>query len=253
MLLQPQGGITYGPVRSRRLGSSLGINLLPAGRKLCNFDCLYCQYGWTDPSLAAVTAAAEFPQVDRVLEAVAARLHDLPETPRFLTFSGNGEPTLHPRFGDLVDGVAALRDRLAPAARTAILSNSSRVGIPEVRDALARLDVRIMKLDAGSETGFERYNRPAGGLGIDEICEGLSALPDTTLQALFTAGPAGNLAEEEIEAWLGRVASIRPRAVQIYSLDRGVPCDRIAPAAREQLEEIHSRLAALGVAADVYP
>jgi wyosine [tRNA(Phe)-imidazoG37] synthetase (radical SAM superfamily) len=252
MLLPPQSGITYGPVRSRRLGRSLGVNILPAGRKVCNFDCRYCQYGWTDPALLAATAPSDFPGVQEVLDAVGSTLRALPEPPHYVTFSGNGEPTLHPRFGDIVDGVNEVRDRLAPRARTAILSNSSLVMEPRIREALARLDDRIMKLDAGTEGCFARFNRPVGGITLRAIVEGLRLLADTTLQTLLAGGSAGNLEEAEVEAWLLRVAEIRPRRVQLYTLDRDAPDRYLLPATRERLDAVRARVAALGFEAEVF-
>jgi wyosine [tRNA(Phe)-imidazoG37] synthetase (radical SAM superfamily) len=252
MLLEPKRGITYGPVRSRRLGRSLGINVLPGGRKLCNFDCRYCQYGWTDRALFAAATAESFPSVADVLAAVALALEVLPEPPAYLTFSGNGEPTLHPRFAELVDGVRELRDRLAPAARTAILSNSTRVADAGVHAALARLDVRIMKLDVGTEAGLHGYNGAGAEITLDAITDGLRALPDVTIETLLAGGPAGNLAPAEVDAWLERVADIRPRVVQLYSLDRGAPCADLTRAPREALEAVGARLAALGVASEVF-
>ncbi len=252
MLLSPKRFIIYGPVRSRRLGRSLGINILPSGRKVCTFDCRYCQYGWTDPADHTGDPA---PYGLATPESVADALRDIlaaPEKPDYLTFSGNGEPTLHPRFGDVVDAVIAVRDRMAPRARTAILSNSSRVTDPAVRDALAKLDVRIMKLDTGTEERFRAYNGAIGGLRLDRIVEGLRQLPDVTLQTLFTAGPAGNMDPPEVDAWIERVTEIRPRSVQIYSLDRSAPCDEIETVPRARLEEIASRLAALGIEARVF-
>ncbi|HEY7727930.1 MAG TPA: radical SAM protein [Candidatus Eisenbacteria bacterium] len=252
MLLPPQRGITYGPVRSRRLGRSLGVNILPAGRKVCNFDCRYCQYGWTDRAYLEAVTDADFPPVPDILEAVAATLRTLPQPPHYITFSGNGEPTLHPRFGEVVEGVNGVRDRLAAGVGTAILSNSSRVALPEIRAALGRLDLRIMKLDAGSEACFRRYNRPLGGITLESVVEGLRALPDVTLQTLITAGPAGNLVESEIEAWVERVASIRPRAVQLYTLDREPPDRDLLPASPEQLDGVRGRVEALGIRAEVF-
>lgn len=252
MLLPLQTGITYGPVHSRRLGRSLGINVLPAGRKVCNFDCRYCQYGWTDPVALASMTAADYPQVEEVLAAVASALQALPEPPDYVTFSGNGEPTLHPRFREIAEGVVGIRDRLTPRARTAILSNSSRVTDPEVHAALGRLDVRIMKLDAGTEAGFARYNRPVGGLSLEAIVEGLRALPDVTLQTLLTGGSAGNMDEAEVEAWLTRVRRIHPRLVQLYTLDRKAPDRYLLPATREQLAALAGRLAESGVPAEVF-
>ena len=127
MLLPLKDGFVYGPVRSRRLGASLGINVLPPGQKVCNFDCLYCQYGWTEPEPLGEAAEIAFPAAESILIAVGKALLALPEPPAYLTFSGHGEATLHPELGELVDGVIVMRDRLAPGARTAILSNSTRV------------------------------------------------------------------------------------------------------------------------------
>jgi len=251
VLLAPKPGIVYGPVRSRRLGRSLGINLLPAGRKTCTFDCRYCQYGWAGPCSPAGLGDHPFPSVGEVVDALARTLSRLPEPPAFLTFSGNGEPTLHPSFGEIVDGVGRLRNRMAPEARLAILSNSSEVGRPEVREALGRLDVRIMKLDAGSQATLLAYNRPAPGVRFERILEGLAALPQVTIQTLFCEGPAGNLDPESLSPWFESVRLIHPQLVQIYSLDRQSPCPRLVKASTERLEAVRNGLAARGVVAEV--
>jgi wyosine [tRNA(Phe)-imidazoG37] synthetase (radical SAM superfamily) len=252
MLLRPQRGILYGPVRSRRLGFSLGINLLPPGGKLCNFDCVYCQYGWSDAARLERAEELAWPAPADVAAALDAELPGCDPAPAYLTFSGNGEPTLHPRFGDVVDVVRAARDRRLPAARTAILSNGTRAAVPAVREALRRLDVRIMKLDAGGSELFGRYNRPAAGIPLAEVVAGLRALGGVTLQSLFAGGPDGNSDACSVEDWLGQVARIAPLTVQIYTLARGYPSERIAPVGRERLEEIRDRAAAAGVAAEVF-
>ena len=252
MLLRPQRGIIYGPVQSRRLGASLGINVLPAGRKVCSFDCVYCQYGWTDVDLLDAPARGELPAVETVLEALEMALRALATPPAFLTFSGNGEATLHPRFGALVDGVTRLRDALAPSARTAILSNSSRVTDPGVRAALARLDEPIMKFDAGTDAALRRYNRPLVPLTVHGIVAGLRELPRVTIQSLFCGGPDGNLDPENIVAWLDAVESIQPAEVQIYSLDRGFPSNEIVAARPEELAAIHAAVTERGLAATVF-
>ena len=250
MLLELKKGCVYGPVSSRRLGRSLGINVLPAARKVCTFDCQYCQYGWTRPDCLAT--ADGFPIVATVLAEMEAALARLPDPPAFLTFSGNGEPTLHPEFPGLVDGVIALRDRVVPSARTAILSNSTRVGDPAIRAALRRLDARIMKLDAGSQAVLDAFNQPLEPLGIDELVEGLRDLGDVTIQALFAGGPAGNHVPEHVAAWLARVERIRPVAVQVYTLDRDVPSRHLAPVPRPDLEAIAAALEARGIAATAF-
>lgn len=249
MLLEPKSGCVYGPVNSRRLGRSLGINALPAGRKTCTLDCQYCQYGWTTLEPAPRSA---FPEVAEALRAVEARLASLAEPPDYLTFSGNGEPTLHPRFPDLVDGVLGIRDRLAPRARLAILSNSTTAGEPDVRDALRRLDVRIMKLDAGRGETLRRFNQPRVGIGVADLVESLRTLGGVTVQALFAGGLMGNAGEEDVEAWLEAVRRVRPVAVQVYSLDRDTPSRDITRLDAPALLAIVTRLAERGIEARAY-
>lgn len=250
MLLELKADHVYGPVRSRRLGASLGINPLPAGRKTCSFDCLYCQYGWTPRGCRADSDA--FPPAGRILAEVEAALARLAEPPAFLTFSGNGEPTLHPAFPALVDGVIGLRERLAPTARTAILSNSTRLGDPAVLAALRRLDARIMKLDAGTQAGLDTFNRPLEPLAVGDVVDGLCALGGVTIQALFAAGPGGNLGAAHIAAWTDQVVRIRPVAVQVYTLARGFPSRDIEPVAPEALEAVAHALRQRGVPATAF-
>ena len=252
MLLALKESVTYGPVNSRRLGRSLGINLFPGTRKVCTFDCAYCQYGWGDPVPKQGLLPETFPSPKEVLDGLEAALLALPEPPAFITFSGNGEATLHPRFPPIVEGVLAIRGRLAPEARTAVLSNSSTVGRASVRAALERLDERIMKLDAGDEETFRRFNRPSPGQALQEILEGLGQLGDVTLQSLFAGGPGGNLNSRHVSRWVEAAASVRPRTVQLYTLDREAPSKRLARASTEELERIRSQLEARGVPARVY-
>lgn len=221
-------------------------------RKVCSFDCVYCQYGWSDAAGLEAVGRGELPAVETVLEALEKALRTLPTPPDYLTFSGNGEATLHPQFGALVDGVTRLRVALAPDSRTAILSNSSRVTDPVVRAALARLDEPIMKLDAGTDAALRRYNRPLVPLGVAEIVAGLRALPRVTIQSLFCDGPEGNLDAENAAAWLDAVQSIRPVMVQIYSLDRGVPSQSIVAATPAQLAALGAAVESRGVRARVY-
>lgn len=192
MLLELQQTIIYGPVRSRRLGRSLGINVLPARRKVCSFNCVYCQYGWEESVGRADIEASTFPAVEEIERAVKAALAGIDPPPAYVTFSGNGEASLHPDFTDLVERITHLRDRLAPAAQTAILSNSSTASDPEVRQALSRLDVRIMKLDVGCPQDLTAYNRPAATVELETILDGLTSLKDVTIQTLFSTGPMGN-------------------------------------------------------------
>lgn len=238
MLLELKKEITYGPVASRRLGRSLGINLLSGKEKICSFNCLYCQYGWTDyESLKD----AVFPAVDEVVSAVEKALLSLEQPPDFITFSGNGEPTLHPHFPKLVKSINQLRDDLTPQAETAILSNASTVSDSVIKEALARLDVRIMKLDAARSNMFKMYNGAHPGLFLDEIVEGLSTLDNVTIQTLFTKGPKGNSSTKHVSEWIQKLEQINPIDVHIYSLDRGYPSQEIECLSKEDLIAIESR------------
>jgi len=250
MTIPLQRSIIYGPVRSRRLGFSLGLNLLSWERKTCNFDCLYCQYGWTPPG--AEPDRPSFAPPERVLEALEEALAGPATIPGYLTFSGNGEPTLHPRFPEIVEGVTRIRDRLAPRSRTAILSNSSTLDRPEVVRALAGLDVRIMKLDAGSEAAFKGFNRARAGLSLKGIVRGLAGLEKVTIQTLLAGGPQGNSTPSRLREWTARLEEVRPLSVQLHTLARPAPSAEIRPLSREELEEVGQELGKRGIGAEVF-
>jgi wyosine [tRNA(Phe)-imidazoG37] synthetase (radical SAM superfamily) len=254
MLLDLQAGIIYGPVRSRRLGRSLGINILPAERKVCSFDCLYCQYGFSQGKTREEAGKETncLPTVTGVLSAVEGAVLNLPEPAAYLTFSGNGEATLHPGFKEIVLGLRDIRDRLCPGSKTAILSNSSMVNDPLIREALALLDVRIMKLDAGTEEMFAHYNRPAKGITLEDTVAGLAALEDVTIQSLFTRGPEGNFTQEHVSAWVGQVKKISPLFVQLYTLDRESPTASLIPVDKDELLQIQSLLERENIASGVF-
>jgi wyosine [tRNA(Phe)-imidazoG37] synthetase (radical SAM superfamily) len=250
-VLPLKNGITYGPVNSRRLGRSLGINLLPPGRKWCTFDCLYCQYDWTPPPERSDPSAG-VPSPEDVERSVAAALMTLDPPPAYLTFSGNGEPTLHPRFSEIVEIIRRLRDRLAPRAKVALLSNAAGIVSPAVRSAVGRIEHPILKLDAGNEDVFLSYNRPIPGIAYDRIVRGLKETSGIMIQTLFTAGPKGNLREPHLGDWIERIREIRPVDVQIYTLARPVPSPDIAPAPPAGLLDIRDRLRREGLSALVF-
>lgn len=224
-----QSGIIYGPIRSRRLGLSLGINLLPSTYKLCSFNCLYCQYGWTPkPTRTPTFQMKDLPTPEEVSEALGKSLNQIIRQGTkidSITFSGNGEPTLHPDFGEIVGMAKILRDQYLPQVKLAILSNSSTVGRKEVREALEMLELRLMKLDAGSETLIRHLNAPAPPFYLGEIVAGLKKLRDVILQALFVQGRVCNADLDSVEAWLEKVKEVQPILVQVYTLDRA-PADR---------------------------
>jgi wyosine [tRNA(Phe)-imidazoG37] synthetase (radical SAM superfamily) len=236
-LLELQRDVIYGPVSSRRLGRSLGINLLPPGRKLCTFDCAYCQYGSAD----AVSANQEhqgFPSVGTVLRKVAEAVRRQRAPLDYLTFSGNGEPTLHPDFPEIVSGLLRLRDEMCPQARLAILSNSSRMHRPEIRQAVERLDDPIMKLDAGDPQTLSLLSRPSAAVTFEKLVEGLAGMPRLIIQTMIIAGEVQNVEGEAHEAWLAAVARLSPEMVQLYSAERPVAESGVRRVPKERLEEL---------------
>ena len=245
-------GITYGPVRSRRLGRSLGVNLLPTVKKTCTFNCVYCQYGWTPYKSLEEMKDLAWPSPEVVLREVERTLNELSPPADYITFSGNGEPAMHPRFDELVDGVIDLRNRLSGASKTAILSNSTLLTDERVRQAVEKLDVPILKLDAGNSEVYDAYNRPLCDTTFDEIVATLKSMKHVTIQALFTAGASGNTDPRHLNDWVRRVVEISPINVQLYTLDRPYPSKNIAPAGRDLLEGIKASLDEHGVHAEVY-
>ena len=176
MLLQLQDGILYGPINSRRLGSSLGINLMPGKYKLCSFNCLYCHYGWTKKlALDLEKHRRDLPSPEAVAQEVEKGLLSRLEFD-YLTFSGNGESTIYPGFPELVERVVELRDRHRPDVKLALLSNSSGLIYPEVRACMTRIDRPFFKLDAGTEEMWRLVNRPCQGIEFDRIIEALAAM-----------------------------------------------------------------------------
>jgi wyosine [tRNA(Phe)-imidazoG37] synthetase (radical SAM superfamily) len=252
MLLKLQKGIIYGPVNSRRLGWSLGVNLLPSEKKACPFNCVYCQYGWTDYHSLKLKRYEKIPSVQQVKEAVKAALEKLNPRPAYITFSGNGESTIHPDFGLIVDYINEIRDKLAPHVRTAILSNSATVSDPSIRESLSMLDVRILKLDCGNKKLFNRYNQPCPGIDLDSIIEGLSRLPGVILQTLFSKGQRGNFSPDHIANWIARLKKIQPVSVQVYSLDRSAPDDSLQQVSKAELQEVKTMVQREGLTAKVF-
>jgi wyosine [tRNA(Phe)-imidazoG37] synthetase (radical SAM superfamily) len=249
-----QKGIIYGPVDSRRLGRSLGLNLSPTTYKVCSFNCVYCHYGWTKDLTSDLSAyRKDLPTPEAVEEALGRTLHNLDSPPDYITFSGNGEPTLHPDFEAIVDRVLAVRKRTGTEAKVAILSNSTGLADPGVIRGLKRLDVRIMKLDAGSDEVLRRINRPAVDITVDAIVEGLKELEDVTLQSVFVEGGVSNTGEGDVEAWLDRVEEIAPEAMQIYSLENAPAMSTLTAVPRDRLVWIAGKVKArTGIEAGTY-
>jgi wyosine [tRNA(Phe)-imidazoG37] synthetase (radical SAM superfamily) len=251
-------GVIYGPISSRRFGPSLGINLMPAGKKACSFDCVYCHFGWTNLHSCEAEAFARFlPTVLQVGTALVDAIEELLEggsPPNVITFSGNGEPTLHPRFGEIVAAVMLIRDRMIPEAKVQVLSNSTMLDSSDVIESLRRLDRRVMKLDVGAEELFTRVNKPVEGLSLNQIVEGLRTLGDVVIQAAFLSGEGGldNSTDEAVAAWIERLKRIGPSEVQIYTIDRPPADSLLERVPKQRLEEIAELVRAAGFDANVY-
>jgi wyosine [tRNA(Phe)-imidazoG37] synthetase (radical SAM superfamily) len=247
--------LVYGPVNSRRLGRSLGVNVFPAGRKICSFNCAYCQYGWTREGEGALKWE-EWPSPAEIALAVRTALARIAETCGTvdrITLAGNGEPTLHPALGEIVERLRTVRDQVMPKARLAILSNASTLERPGVAAALRRLDEAYLKLDTADPAIFRRLNGSRANLSA--IVDRLGTIPNVTIQALFTRDPArriDNTSAEAIDGWLGALRRIRPTAVHVYSLDRTPAWSDLETVDRPELEEIAERVRAAGLEARVF-
>ncbi len=232
---RPDGGslwetIINGPVHSRRLGTSLGLNLLPARSKLCTFDCPYCECGFNTPQ----AARARWPSPDEVAHSLRRALTRLTRLPDWITFAGNGEPTLHPRFAVTVERVLVVRAELAPGSRVGVLSNGLAAARPAVRDALMRLDARMMKLDPGPP---ERVN--GARYDAERLADVYRTLKPYTVQAMVTRGRDWDGASAaSLEAWLPLVARADPDVVHLYSLARPPADPTLQNVPRERLAEM---------------
>lgn len=249
--------VVYGPMESRRLGRSLGVNILPFGVKVCSFNCNYCQCGWTtDLVESASLAKYRFPSPPEVGKALRRRLSELRaagERLDCLTLSGNGEPTLHPEFLAVVREILAARDEEWPGLRADVLSNAAHLDRPEVVEGLNLLDERYMKLDAGTEEQFLNMNSPVTEVGIGDVIRHLPRLRDFVVQAMFTQGRRDNTDPRSVISWIGLLGRLKPKAVHLYSLDRAAADPKLRAAPRELLEEIARAVTAqTGIPAEVF-
>jgi wyosine [tRNA(Phe)-imidazoG37] synthetase (radical SAM superfamily) len=252
-----QRGIVYGPVQSRRLGFALGVNLVPTDYKLCSFNCIYCQYGWPKKGrLAPPDELIQTPGVNEIVAAIALRLEQLSsdsKTIDTITICGNGEPTVYPNLTAVIEMVKRLRDQYQPQARLAMFSNSSTIGNKAVREALDLLDVKIMKLDAGSEEMFHQLNHLHTPIYMGDIVAGLKEVKNIYLQSLFVQGRVTNADPDSIGLWIERVRDIRPLGVQIYTLEGETSDNKIQRVSLTTLQWIADQVRwRAGVPSEVY-
>ena len=248
--------IIFGPIRSRRLGLSLGVNLLPTHSKLCNFDCIYCECGWNADNASSRRFNSR-EEVSSRLEEVLSEMVAAGTPPDVITFAGNGEPTMHPDFEAIIDDTIALRDRLCPSAKVSVLSNATMIGRESVRRALKRVDNNILKLDSAFDETVRAVNNPCGSYSVENVVENLRLFDGQfILQTMFLRGEYNgqkidNTTNREVEAWLHIVADLHPQKVMVYSLDRDTPCKSLEKVTREELQQIAARVEALGIECSV--
>ncbi len=250
--------IIFGPVKSRRLGVSLGINLLPVTRKVCNFNCIYCECGLTQENKGE---KALFPTRMEVRSALARKLSEMKEKgmkPDVITFAGNGEPTLHPDFPGIIDDTIEIRDSFFPGTEIAVLSNSSTITIPGIREALLKVDKNILKMDSGFDLTVRLNNQPRVNIKVAELVEGLKSFNgQLIIQTLFLRGTFNgrtidNTTPEELDAWLKAIDMIRPSEVMIYTISRDTPDGgSLKKVPLSELKEIAARVRKLGIKTQV--
>lgn len=259
-----QEGTVYGPVRSRRFGASLGINVLPATHKVCSSNCVYCQYGWTARPGARDGRAGDAPAqkaeplkkaatlLDEIAASFARLTADGTEVD-CITLAGNGEPTVHPELYEIISGLRPLRDAAFPRARIGILSDATQLARPRVREALALLDERYLKFDAADEATWRRINQPFGRGSFEAMLAAIKATPEIWLQSLFLQGSFDNTDEAHVGRWVQIVGEIRPLGVQVYTVDRGTADPGITEVPRAALDAIAARLTReTGVTSEVF-
>ena len=239
----------FGPVHSRRLGISLGINLLPADGKVCSFDCIYCECGFNEdhrPSLPLPTRE----EVAQKLEAKLQQMVADGQLPDVLTFAGNGEPTCHPHFAEIIADTIRLRNQYCPKAKVSVLSNSTMIHRPQVHDALMQVDNNILKLDTVDPAYINKVDHPNGTYDVDLIIDRLKAFQGhVIIQTMFMRGECqgesvDNTGDAYVNPWLEAVKAIAPQQVMIYTIDRETPTQGLLKATHEQLDQIRDRVIA---------
>lgn len=241
-----------GPIHSRRLGISLGVNLLPKDAKICSFDCIYCECGWNKDH-----RGGQFPDADAVMAQLEAKLKEEVEEGRHIdviTFAGNGEPTLHPRFAEVIDRTIALRNQFMPEAKVSVLSNATRMTDPRVHAALLKVDNNILKIDGAFDATIRLIDQPADAhYSVRQVVEGMKAFEGQLIvQTMFLRGEhdgmtVDNTTPEEVSAWCDLMREIRPHQIMVYSLDRPTPEPNLVRVTKEEMARMVAPLVAEGM------
>lgn len=243
--------IVFGPVKSRRLGVSLGINLLPTNQKICSFDCIYCECGWTNSM-----ATLDYPTLSEVKQSLESKLREMMKTGEFpdvITFAGNGEPTLHPDFPSIIDITITLRDKYCPSAKIAVLSNSTLIHDTNIYNSLLKVDQNILKLDSAIPETIEILNQPVFKVEFSNLIENLKRFSGRcTIQTLFVKGTfcgkiIDNTTDVEVNTWLKAIQEIKPKDVMIYTIARETPTDTLHKIPMSILHGIARKVESLGI------
>ena len=246
----------FGPIHSRRLGISLGINLLPKGGKVCSFDCIYCECGLNKER----RTKNPLPTANEVEEGLRRKLQEMKQegiVPDVLTFAGNGEPTLHPSFPEIVDRVRRIRDELCPSAKMSILSNATQIRRPEIREALRHFDNNILKLDTVNPAYINNVDRPQGHYDVEEqircleMFQGQCIIQTMLMRGEYDGHDLDNTGEAYVGPYLEALARIKPKAVMLYTLDRETPVGGLLKADADVMQSIAERIRALGIEVSV--
>ncbi len=243
--------IIFGPIHSRRLGLSLGVNLLPIDAKICSFNCIYCECGFN-----TTMHDSPIPTRDQVRETLDAKLHEMVaegQIPDVITFAGNGEPTLHAEFEGIIDDTIALRNKYCPTAKVSVLSNSTRIHKPHIFAALNKVDNNILKFDSAIDRTMKLMDQPVGKhINVAWFIEHLKKFEGRLIiQTMFLRGEVqgeklDNTTDEEVEAWIHALEQIRPQQVMIYSLDREAPTKNLQKVSVDELNFIAEKVRARG-------
>lgn len=242
----------FGPIHSRRLGVSLGVNLLPTDGKICTFDCIYCECGYNKDH----RPSKGLPTRNDVAKALEEKLLEMTANgpkPDVITFAGNGEPTIHPHFAEIIDDTIALRDKYFPNAKVSVLSNSTMIHKKEVHDALMKVDNNILKLDTVDPAYINSTDRPSGPYNVEKIIDGMKSFNGhVVIQTMFMKGTAdgkdiNNTGEEYVGPWIKAIKEIGPEEVMIYTIDRETPTNTLKKASPEELNSIRDRVMAEGI------
>ncbi len=248
--------IIFGPITSRRLGASLGINLLPTTAKVCNFNCIYCECGWNDKQKEREKLPDRM-KIKAELEQKLKLMFEQREPLDVITFAGNGEPTMHPEFAAIIEDTLNARDAYYPEAKVAVLSNATMLHKTKVVEALKKVDQPILKLDSAFDHTLKLLNMPPAGFSVEKVVKQLETFDgDFILQTLFVQGTyngqaVDNASDEELTAWYQVVAQLHPREVMIYTIARDTPAEKLEKTPAQKLDQIAEKLRSMGIKVQV--